>query len=86
MPQKEPSEYIKFAIGVYTVLISSAVIWLFTTVSELTGENREQNQRITHLEQGVPRMSKMVEDNTRVLRELEKMMQKVITILEDRTK
>ena len=82
--KKEPSEYIKSAIAIFQILMASVVVWLFSTVSDLKGEVIELKANQKHIQGDIPRVVEAVEKNTEVIRGLEKIIERLTTLLEGR--
>ena len=82
MTKKEPSEYIKSAIAIFQVLMASVVVWLFSTVSDLTGQVIELKANQKHIQSDIPRVVEAVEKNTEVIRGLEKIIERLTALLE----
>jgi len=80
--KKEPSEYIKSAIAIFQVLMASVVVWLFSTVSDLTGQVIELKANQKHIQSDIPRVVEAVEKNTEVIRGLEKIIERLTALLE----
>jgi len=80
--KKEPSEYIKSAIAIFQVLMASIVVWLFSTVSDLTGQVIELKANQKHIQSDIPRVVEAVEKNTEVIRGLEKIIERLTALLE----
>lgn len=80
--KKEPSEYIKSAIAIFQVLMASVVVWLFSTVSDLTGQVIELKANQKHIQSDIPRVVDAVEKNTEVIRGLEKIIERLTALLE----
>ena len=80
--KKEPSEYIKSAIAIFQILMASVVVWLFSTVSDLTGQVIELKANQKHIQSDIPRVVEAVEKNTEVIRGLEKIIERLTALLE----
>lgn len=80
--KKEHSEYIKSAIAIFQVLMASVVVWLFSTVSDLTGQVIELKANQKHIQSDIPRVVEAVEKNTEVIRGLEKIIERLTALLE----
>jgi len=80
--KKEPSEYIKSAIAIFQVLMASVVVWLFSTVTDLTGQVIELKANQKHIQSDIPRVVEAVEKNTEVIRGLEKIIERLTALLE----
>jgi len=80
--KKEPSDYIKSAIAIFQILMASVVVWLFSTVSDLTGQVIELKANQKHIQSDIPRVVEAVEKNTEVIRGLEKIIERLTALLE----
>lgn len=80
--KKEPSEYVKSAIAIFQILMASVCVWLFSTVNDLKGDIIELRSNQKHIQGALPKVVEAVEKNTEVIRNLEKTIERVVTLLE----
>jgi hypothetical protein len=81
--KREPSEIVKAVIGVFQILMASTMVWLFSSAMEMKGELIELRANQKHIQSDIPKVVEAVEKNTAVIRNLEKITEKLVTLLED---
>ena len=84
MTKKEPSEYIKAIIGIFAALITGAIIYLFSSNLAMQREIIELKANQKHIQGDLPKVVEAVERNTDVIRGLEKIIERLTALMEDR--
>lgn len=84
MTKKEPSEYIKAIIGIFATLITGAIIYLFSSNLAMQRDIIELKANQKHIQGDLPKVVEAVERNTDVIRGLEKIIERLTALMEDR--
>jgi hypothetical protein len=67
---REPSDYAKIAVGVFTTLVAATVMGLVVTVINLKSDAAVRDLEISHLKKQMPEVAQALKDHTKAINEL----------------
>ena len=75
--KKEPSEYIKSAIGVYTTLTALSIAYLFSSNLSMQKEIVELKATQKHIVEYMPKVTEALEKHTEAINELKVVIERI---------